>query len=57
MEVSEQDGPTYAVQLFAKSEAEFNLYRDNHLHHFQQEERNAWGDDACSFASLMRVIN
>ena len=57
MEVNEDEGPTYAVQLYLKNASHFNSYRENHLRKFQQKEKDAWGDYATSFASLMEVIN
>lgn len=57
MEVDEDEGPTYALQLYLKNCEDFNSYRENHLEHFQKKEKNAWGDYATSFASLMEVIN
>ena len=57
MEVNEDEGPTYAVQLYLKNVSDFRTYRDKHLETFQQREKDAWGDYATSFASLMEVIN
>ena len=57
MEVNEDEGPTYAVQLYLKNISDFRTYRDKHLEAFQQKEKDAWGDYATSFASLMEVIN
>jgi len=57
LEVSEDEGPTYAVQLYLKNISDFNSYREKHLRKFQQKEKDAWGDYATSFASLMEVIN
>ena len=57
MDVNEDEGPTYAVQLYLKNTADFISYRDKHLRKFQQKEKDVWGDYATSFASLMEVIN
>ena len=57
IEVNEDEGPTYALQLYLNNVSDFNLYRDIHLGKFQEKEKNAWGDCATSFASLMEVIN
>lgn len=57
MEVNEEDGPTYAVQLYFNSIENFDIYRQKYLRVFQQKERDAWGDYATSFASLMRIID
>lgn len=57
LEVDEDEGPTYALQLYLKNAVDFKSYRDKHLDDFQEKEKNAWGDYATSFASLMEVIN
>jgi hypothetical protein len=57
MEVNEEDGVTYAIQLYSKSNSDFKSFRDKHLRDFQIKERDAWGDNVCSFSSLMEVIN
>jgi hypothetical protein len=56
MEVNEDEGPTYAVQLYLSDIANFDTYRNQHLRTFQQKEKLVWGDDATSFASLMEVV-
>ena len=57
LEVNEEDGPTYAVQLYAKSAAQVYEFRELFLEEFQQRERTAWGDHAYSFGTIMQVIN
>ena len=57
MEVNEDEGPTYAVQLYMKHTSDFNAYREKYSRKFQEKEKDAWGDYATSFASLMQVIN
>lgn len=57
LEVNEDEGPTYALQLYISNLANFNLYREKHLEEFRKKEKLAWGELAISFASLMEVIN
>ena len=57
IEVNEEEGPTYAVQLYSTGAAELNLFRKNHLPEFDKNERGKWGDSICSFKSVMEVIN
>jgi hypothetical protein len=57
MEVNEDEGPTYALQMYLNNADDFNTYRDKHLPSFLNKEKIAWGDYATSFASLMEVIN
>ncbi|HUQ64612.1 MAG TPA: DUF4286 family protein [Flavitalea sp.] len=57
MEVNEDEGPTYALQLYLNNASDFNNFRASHLELFLKKEKSAWGDYATSFASLMEVIN
>jgi hypothetical protein len=57
LEVNEEEGPTYALQLYLEEKDKFEIYREKHLRHFQQMEKEAWGDYATSFASLMEIVN
>src|SRR5829696_4729303 len=56
MEVNEDEGPTYALQLYLKNAADFNTYRDEYLELFLNKEKSACGDYTTSFASLMEGI-
>lgn len=57
LEVNEDDGPTYALQLYVSNLTNFNLYREKHLDEFERKQKHAFGNQAVSFASLMEVIN
>lgn len=57
LEINEEEGPTYALQLYISNMANFNVYREKHLDEFRKKVQNEWGDHATSFASLMEVIN
>lgn len=57
LEVDDEDGPTYALQLYSASLKNVDAYRDKHLDEIEQQERNMWGNDIISFRSLMQVIN
>lgn len=57
LEVNEDEGPTYALQLYVNNLANFELYREKHLDEFEKKQKRAFGDHAVSFASLMEVIN
>ena len=57
MEVNEDEGPTYALQLYLTNADDFNTYRDKYLESFLNKEKSVWGDYATSFSSLMEVIN
>ncbi len=57
LEVAEDDGPTYAVQLYARNSKDFHSYRNIHLESFEKKEQDVWGNNIVSFQSLMEVIN
>ncbi|MEO8583623.1 MAG: DUF4286 family protein [Flavitalea sp.] len=57
LEVNDDDGPTYAVQLFAGNISQVNDFRKLYLTQFQEEEKLLWGENAISFATTMEVIN
>lgn len=57
LEVDEEDGPTYALQLHSASLENIDIYRYKHLEDIERQERETWGDDIISFRSLMQVIN
>jgi hypothetical protein len=57
MEVEEEEGATYAIQLYTDDLRKFEKFRDDHLLRVQQREKESWGDDIFSFGSLMEVIN
>lgn len=57
LEVDEEDGPTYALQLHSVSLENIDIYRYKHLEDIERQERETWGNDIISFRSLMQVIN
>lgn len=57
LEVDEEDGPTYALQLYSESLQNIDAYREKHLDELERMERELWGDGIISFRSLMEVIN
>ncbi|MBA4167817.1 MAG: DUF4286 family protein [Chitinophagaceae bacterium] len=57
MEVDEEEGATYAMQLYSSDIQTFREFRNSHLPGLQNIERNLWGDNVFSFNSLMEVIN
>ncbi|MBO9571188.1 MAG: DUF4286 family protein [Chitinophagaceae bacterium] len=56
-EMDDEDGPTYALQLYSSSQDNLDSYRTDHIHRFEKKERDLWGDSFVSFHSVMRVIN
>lgn len=57
IEVDEEDGATYALQLYSSDVQKFGEFRNKFLPYLQQKEKERWGNSAVSFGSLMEVIN
>ena len=57
LEVDESDGPTFAVQYFAESKAQYNRYIENFAGVMRQKSFEKWGDKFIAFRSVMQVVN
>lgn len=56
-EIEEQEGPTYALQLFAESKALYNAFIALHLPEMQQLQMARWGTKMLSFSTLMEIVH
>ncbi len=57
MEVDEEAGATYALQLYLSDIGKFEQFRKIHLQYFENRARERWGEAVLSFSTLMEVIN
>ena len=57
IEMDDEEGPTYALQLYSSSADLLDNYRSKHIHRFEKKERELWGDKFVTFQSVMKVIN
>ena len=57
LEVDESEGPTFAVQYFAESKAQYNRYIENFAGLMRQKSFEKWGDKFIAFRSVMQVVN
>ena len=57
LEVDESEGPTFAVQYFAESKAQYNRYIENFAGVMRQKSFKKWGDKFIAFRSVMQVVN
>ncbi|HEU4472049.1 MAG TPA: DUF4286 family protein [Flavisolibacter sp.] len=57
LEVDESEGPTYAVQYFAESKADYNRYIQLHAGEMRQRSFQKWGERFIAFRSVMEVVN
>lgn len=56
LETNEKDGPTYAVQYFAKNKADYDRYINKHSVLLRQKSYEKWGDQFVAFRSLMEIV-
>ncbi|GAB3354394.1 hypothetical protein GCM10027566_15570 [Arachidicoccus ginsenosidivorans] len=56
-EVDESDGPTYALQLFAESKADYNAFKVVHEATFSKQQKASWGEKMLSFSTLMEIVH
>jgi len=54
----EDDGdPTYAVQFYAGSAADYELFVRQHHAALNTQMKTTWGTDCYSFESVLQVVN
>jgi hypothetical protein len=57
LEIDEEEGPTYAIQYFAESKANYNNYIEKYATALREKSFKKWGDKFISFRSLMQVVH
>jgi len=57
LETDDSDGPTYAVQYYAESKAEYNRYMETFAGKMRQRSFEKWSDQFIAFSSVMQVVN
>jgi len=55
-EVDEEEGPTYALQLYAASKADYDRYIELFLPIAEEKSYEKWGNNVLSFSTLMEII-
>lgn len=56
LETDDTEGPTYAVQYFAESRHNYEVYIENFAEEFRLKSFNKWGNQFISFRSLMQIV-
>lgn len=56
LEVDDSEGPTYAVQYFANSKADYNRYIEFHASEMRKRSSVKWGNHFIAFRSVMEVV-
>jgi hypothetical protein len=57
LETDETEGPTYAVQYYAASKAQYNRYIDLYAAKLRKDSMDKWGNKFIAFRTLMEVVN
>lgn len=57
LEMDDAEGPTYAIQYYAHTPADYELYRTSFANDLQQQAASRWGDRFVSFSTLMQVVH
>ena len=57
LEVDEEEGPTFALQLFADSKAIYNQYVEKFAGKMRQAAFDKWGDKFISIRSVMQIVD
>jgi hypothetical protein len=56
LEVDDSDGPTYAVQYYAHSKADYNRYIELYASAMRTLSFEKWGEHVIAFRSVMEVV-
>jgi hypothetical protein len=56
LEVDDSEGPTYAIQYYAQSKADYNRYIEIHSSKMQKISFDKWSDHFIAFRSIMEVV-
>ncbi len=56
LDIDEEEGPTYALQLYVRSRKSYNDYLQTHLPQMQKLSYEKWDGGVLSFSTLMEMI-
>lgn len=56
LELDDTEGPTYAVQYYAHTMADYEKYMARFAGSFQQKAAARWGASVVSFSTLMQIV-
>jgi hypothetical protein len=56
LEIDDAEGPTYAIQYYTKSKADYNRYITIHAEGLRKKSFDQWGNRFIAFRSLMQVV-
>jgi len=56
LEADDSEGPTYAIQYYAHSMADYDRYIEMHAPLMRQRSIDTWGQRFIAFRSLLQVV-
>lgn len=56
LEIDDTEGPTYAIQYFAESKADYNRYIELYSDGLRQKSIDQWGNNFMAFRTVMEVV-
>lgn len=56
LEIDDEEGPTFAVQYFAESQADYERYIAQFSNSMRSKAFEKWGNQFISFRSLMHIV-
>jgi hypothetical protein len=57
LEVDEHDGPTYAIQYYAKNKDLYNKYIQEFSAEMRKKGTDQWGEKFVAFRTVMQVVD
>ena len=57
IEIEEDDGPTYALQLYAAGKEKYEYYIANSMAENEALSYEKWQNSVLSFSTLMEIVN
>jgi hypothetical protein len=57
LEVDEEEGPTYAIQYYARSKEDYTRFLHTTASKLSEKALNKWGEKFILFGTLMEVVN
>jgi hypothetical protein len=57
LDIDDSEGPTYAIQYYAETKADYDKYIQQFAPALKQETINKWDQQIIAFRSLMQLVN
>lgn len=57
LQTDEQDGPTYALQLFVEAKSIYNRFAAKNLSEIIRQQQAVWSSKMLTFSTLMEIVD